>query len=124
MNRWFIVGALGEQSRYKSILDKYPRFSNVLKILVEDKFYTPIDKLARALNTTMVRTALYEALRYAITEVNKNCEQLTDETEKKKCIERKNMELPDENEINNLLKDIERDLSIAQQLALIALAKR
>ena len=57
----------------KGMLGKYPGFANVLRILVEDKVYTPIDKLARALNQAMVRSALYEALRYAITEVRKDC---------------------------------------------------
>jgi len=105
----------------ENIRDKYPGFVNVLKILVEDKMYTPIDKLARALNQAMVRSALYEALRYAITEVRKECETISDEAERKKCEERKAIKLPDEEEVNRLLMELERDLGIAQQLALMAL---
>ena len=104
------------------LLEKYPGFTNVLRILVEDKVYTPIDKLARALNQTMVRTALYEALRYAMTEVRKDCSSISDDNERKKCEKRKKLTLPNEEEINRLLTEIEKDLSIAQKLALLALS--
>lgn len=83
-----------------SISQKYPNIINLFKRLAENRRYGPIDRLARALTSEMVRIALYEALRIGVTE---------------------GWTLPSDNEVDAFLAEVERNLGVAQKVAAISL---
>lgn len=88
-----------------------PRFEKLveaLAYLVRDNVYGPVDRLARATELDMVRTALYEALRYLSTEIRKGAVPL----------------VVDEEEVRGFLEEIERrGVGVARRVAIEALAR-
>lgn len=92
-------------------LSSKPRFEmliNALALLVKDNVYGPVDRMARATDLEMVRTALYEALRYLSTDIRRGRITLT----------------IDENEIKEFLEEVERrGVGVARSVAVKALAK-
>lgn len=87
---------------------RYEKLVEALSYLVKDNVYGPVDRLARATDLDMVRTALYEALRYLSTEIRKGTVPL----------------VVDEAEIRMFLDEIERrGVGVARRIAIEALAK-
>ncbi|MEM0228530.1 MAG: hypothetical protein QXJ22_07105 [Ignisphaera sp.] len=83
-----------------SVVQRYPGIVELFKRLAENKRYGPIDRLARALSSEMVRVALYEALRIGVTE---------------------GWSIPSDAEVDGFLAEVEKNLGIAQKIAVIAL---
>lgn len=86
--------------KYPSVAQKYPQIVEIFKKLAENKRYGPIDRLARALSPEMVRVALYEALRISVTE---------------------DWGIPSDSEVDSFLAEVERNLGVAQKIAVVAL---
>ncbi|MEM1720296.1 MAG: hypothetical protein QW496_05570 [Desulfurococcaceae archaeon] len=87
---------------------KFDKIVEALSYLVKDNVFGPVDRLARSTDLDMVRTALYEALRYLSTEIRKGTIPL----------------VIDETEIKNFLDEVERrGVGIARRVAVEALAK-
>lgn len=87
---------------------KFEKVVEALSYLVRDNVYGPVDRLARATDLDMVRTALYEALRYLSTEIRKGTVPL----------------VLDEAEIRAFLDEVERrGVGVARRVAIEALAK-
>lgn len=83
-----------------SVTQKYPGIVELFKRLAENRRYGPIDRLARALTSEMVRVALYEALRIGVTE---------------------GWRIPSDSEVDAFLSEVEKNLGVAQKIAAIAL---
>ena len=83
-----------------SIEEMYGHIIELFKNLAREKRYGPIDRMARALNPEFVRVSLYEALRIAVSE---------------------GWPLPPQGEIEKFLEAAERNLGLAQRVAIIAL---
>ncbi|MEL9941017.1 MAG: hypothetical protein QW348_08650 [Ignisphaera sp.] len=83
-----------------SVIQKYPNIVELFKNLAKEKRFSPIDRLARALSSEMVRIALYEALRIGATE---------------------GWKLPPDEEVDAFLSDVERNPGVAQKVAVVAL---
>lgn len=95
-------------SHYPTQKTKFDGIVDIFSYLVKEKVYGPVDRLARAVDPDMVRTALYEALRYVSTEQRKGA-QIT---------------LPDENEIQEFLEAIEKQgVGIARKIAIRSLTR-
>lgn len=91
-----------------TVQTRYEKIVEVLAYLVKDNVYGPVDRLARATDLNMVRTAIYEALRYISTEVRRGRE----------------VKLPDENEVREFLEEIERrGAGVAKRVAIEALTR-
>ncbi|MEM4570065.1 MAG: hypothetical protein QXE66_02010 [Desulfurococcaceae archaeon] len=87
---------------------KFDKIVEALSYLVKDNVFGPVDRLARSTDLDMVRTALYEALRYLSTEIRKGTVPL----------------VIDEAEIRSFLDEVERrGVGIARRVAIEALAK-
>ena len=84
----------------RSIEERYGGILNLFKNLAREKRYSPIDRMARALNPEFVRTSVYEALRIAVSE---------------------GWSLPSHEEVERFLEEAERNLGLAQRVAIIAL---
>jgi len=83
-----------------SIEERYGRVIELFKNLAREKRYSPIDRMARALNPEFVRVSVYEALRIAVSE---------------------GWPLPPQEEVERFLEEAERNLGLAQRVAIIAL---
>jgi hypothetical protein len=83
-----------------SIEERYGRVIELFKNLAREKRYGPIDRMARALNPEFVRVSVYEALRIAVSE---------------------GWPLPPQEEVERFLEEAERNLGLAQRVAIIAL---
>lgn len=108
---------------------KYEGLIKTLAFLAVDNVYGPIDRMARAIDTDMVRVALYEALRYLSSELHKCIEaeegkRVLEEEDRKRCKllkELTNLTLP-EDEVKVFLDDLEkRGVGIARRVAIEAL---
>jgi len=88
-------------SRYEGIVDLF-------SYLVKEKVYGPVDRLARAVDLDMIRLALYEALRYASTELRREAQ----------------VSLPSESEIREFLEAVEKSgVGVARRIAIAALTR-
>jgi len=83
-----------------SIEETYGHVIALFRSLAREKRYGPIDRMARALNPEFVRVSLYEALRIAVSE---------------------GWPLPSQEEVEKFLEAVERNLGLAQRVAIIAL---
>jgi HEPN domain-containing protein len=84
----------------RSIEERYGGILNLFRNLAKEKRYSPIDRMARALNPEFVRASVYEALRIAVSE---------------------GWSLPSQEEVERFLEEAERNLGLAQRVAIIAL---
>jgi len=109
---------------------KYQKIVNILAFAVYDKVYSPVDRMARAIDKSLVITSLYEVMRYVSTEIRRCYEIKTgsqkprDEEEARRCriLESlTNFEIPYE-EISEFLELLDRRPSIAKKVAMQALA--
>jgi len=84
---------------------KYSSIVELLAYLVKEKVYGPVDRLARATDLESIYTALYEALRYASTEVMKG-----------------EVRIPSNEEVRQFLDEVsKRGASLARRVAIEAL---
>jgi len=89
----------------KDLSSKYTGIVELLAYLVKEKVYGPVDRLARATDLETIYTALYEALRYASTEVRKGLDKI-----------------PSDEEIKQFLDEVNRrGASLARRIAIEAL---
>ncbi|MEM4455163.1 MAG: hypothetical protein QXX58_03365 [Thermofilaceae archaeon] len=87
-------------SERKRFEEKYGGLISLFRRLAQDKRFSPIDRMARALDPDMVRIALYEAMRAAVSE---------------------EWPLPPQREVEEFLEEVERNPGVAQKLAVIAI---
>ncbi|MEM1632471.1 MAG: hypothetical protein QXT28_07940 [Thermofilaceae archaeon] len=87
-------------SERKKFEEKYGGLISLFRRLAQDKRFSPIDRMARALDPDMVRIALYDAMRIAVSE---------------------EWPLPPQREVEEFLEEIERNPGVAQKLAVIAI---
>ncbi|MEM4917468.1 MAG: hypothetical protein QXY97_06035 [Acidilobaceae archaeon] len=81
---------------------------SLFAMLVKEKVYGPVDRLARASDLDMVRVAIYESIRYLSTEIQKGTVR----------------KVPSEQEIREFLDDIERrGVGVARRIAIEALTR-
>ena len=84
---------------------KYPNVVGLLAYLVKERVYGPVDRLARATDLETVYMAIYEALRYASTEVARGT-----------------VKVPPEEEVRQFLDEVsKRGASLARRVAIEAL---
>lgn len=84
---------------------KYSGIVELLAYLVKEKVYGPVDRLARATDLETIYMALYEALRYASTEVTKGL-----------------VKIPSDEEVKQFLDEVsKRGASLARRVAIEAL---
>ena len=109
---------------------EYDRLIKILAFAVYDNVYGPVDRMARALDKSMVLTSVYDALRYISTEIRKCIDakqgkRSLGEEDRKRCEkleEFTKLEIPHE-DINNFLQDLDRrGPEIAKRIALKALS--
>lgn len=97
--------------KLSSTLEQKTKYEGLVKMfsyLVKEKVYGPVDRLARAVDPDMVRLALYEALRYVLTEQRKGVA----------------VPLPSESEVEEFLEAVEkRGVGIARKVAVVSLAR-
>jgi hypothetical protein len=88
-----------------NLSSRYPNLVELLAYLVKEKVYGPVDRLARAADLETIHMAIYEALRYASTEVTKGA-----------------VKVPPEEEVRQFLDEIsKRGASLARRVAIEAL---
>jgi len=89
----------------KDLSTKYSGIVELLAYLVKERVYGPVDRLARATDLETIYMALYEALRYASTEVRKGFNKI-----------------PSDEEIKQFLDEVNRrGASLARRIAIEAL---
>jgi hypothetical protein len=89
----------------ENLNSRYPNLVELLAYLVKEKVYGPVDRLARAADLETVYMAIYEALRYASTEVAKGA-----------------VKVPPEEEVRQFLDEVsKRGASLARRIAIEAL---
>ncbi|MEM1690682.1 MAG: hypothetical protein QXF05_03885 [Thermofilaceae archaeon] len=82
------------------IKERYAGLISLFMRLAHERRFGPLDRMARALNPALVRASLYDALRIAVSE---------------------GWPLPPREEVEDFLDEVERNLSVAQKLAAIAI---
>jgi len=89
----------------ENLSSKYSSIVELLAYLVKERVYGPVDRLARATDLETIYMALYEALRYASTEVMKG-----------------GVSIPSDEEIRQFLDDVsKRGAGLARRVAIEAL---
>jgi len=109
---------------------KFQKIVNILAFAVYDKVYGPVDRMARAVDKSMVVSSLYEVLRYISTELRR-CHDIKiqqqqprnkDEAERCRILETlTNYEIPYD-EVSQFLELIDRrGIDVAKHVAVLAL---
>lgn len=88
-------------SERRSLEERYGRIIDLLRGLARGRRYSPIDRMARAISPQFVTLALYEALRVAASE---------------------GLRSPPPEEVSLFLEEAERNPTVAQKVAVLALA--
>jgi len=109
---------------------KYQKIVNILAFAVYDKVYGPIDRMARAVDKSMVVSSLYEVLRYISTEIRRCYDIKTqhqqprnkEDVERCKILEAlTNYEIPYD-EVSEFLEVVDRrGVDVAKHIAVLAL---
>jgi CRISPR type I-A-associated protein Csa5 len=90
-----------------AIKSKYEGIIDLLSYLVKERVYGPVDRMARATDPDMVRLSLYEAIRYASTELRRGA----------------SVSIPSEDEVREFLDVVERRVGTAREVAIKALTR-
>jgi len=111
--------------------ERFQRIVNILAFAVYDKVYGPVDRMARAVDKSMVISSLYEVLRYVSTEIRRcydikaQRQQPRSEEDVERCEKLEvltNFEVPHD-EVSEFLEDVERrGVDVAKRVAVQALA--
>lgn len=109
---------------------RFQKIVNILAFAVYDKVYGPVDRMARAVDKSMVVSSLYEVLRYVSTEIRRcydikiQRQQPRNEEDVDRCKKLEtltNFEIPYD-EVSAFLDDIERrGVDVAKRVAVQAL---
>jgi len=108
----------------------FQKLANILAFAVYDRVYGPVDRMARAVDKSMVISSLYEVLRYVSTEIRRCYDIRTgrqkprDEEDVERCKKLEsltNFEIPHD-EVTRFLEDVERrGVDVAKRVAVQAL---
>jgi len=90
-----------------TVKSKYEGIIDLLSYLVKEGAYGPVDRMARAIDPDMVRISLYEAIRYASTELRRGA----------------SISIPSEDEVREFLDAVERRVGTAREVAIKALTR-
>ncbi|AGT35092.1 hypothetical protein N186_03650 [Thermofilum adornatum] len=96
-----------QKADYSQLDQRYEGLVNIFAYLVKERVYGPVDRMARATDLDTVRLAVYEALRYASTELKRGVK----------------IYVPSEGEVQDFLRAVEKRIGLAREIAIKALTR-